>query len=262
MRIGRNAAFSLAAVLLSGPLHETTSAGGPPALDYFSVNPCRVLDTRLAGQGPALSSGTPRNVTMTGVCGIPVNAESIAINVTAVGPTGAGNLRLYAGGGAVPVTSALNFGAGQTRGNNGVFPLAANGELAMLATVSGSGSLHVVVDVVGYFAVAGCTTPAECPGQDTECQTRTCNLGVCGLTFQPAGTVISTQILGDCHRNQCDGLGNIVPVIDDGDPFIDGNQCTDDLCIAGTPVNPPSPAGTACTQNGGTMCDGAGNCVP
>ena len=96
----------------------------------------------------------PRIVTVTGgVCGIPPTARAIAANVTSVGPTGAGNLRLYRGDGTPTATSALNFGAGQTRANNGVFPLAANasGTIAILPTVSGSGTVHAVLDVVGYF---------------------------------------------------------------------------------------------------------------
>jgi cysteine-rich repeat protein len=71
-----------------------------------------------------------------------------------VGSTGGGNLRLYPGDGTSPLTSALNFAAGQTLANNGVFALAGNGTgtLAILATVTGSGTVHVVLDVTGYFA--------------------------------------------------------------------------------------------------------------
>lgn len=78
---------------------------------------------------------------------------AFAANVTSVAPTGAGNLRLYAGDGTSPLTSALNFGADQTRANNGVFPLAGNGDgtLAIRATVTGGGTVHVVLDVTGYF---------------------------------------------------------------------------------------------------------------
>lgn len=111
------------------------------------------------GQGPALASGVPRIVTVTGgTCGIPATARAIAGNVTSIGPTGAGNLSLYAGDGAPPPTSALNFSSGQTRGNNGVFPLAGsgNGTLAIRATVTGGGTVNVVLDVAGYFEAEPC----------------------------------------------------------------------------------------------------------
>ena len=156
MQVTRMAAF-LVAGLLTGPAVHLAQAQAPPSLQYFSVSPCRVLDTRAGGQGPALASGTPRIVTVTGgSCGIPSTARAIAGSVTSIGPTGAGNLGLYAGDGAPPPTSALNFGSGQTRGNNGVFPLAGNGNgtLAIRATVTGSGTVNVVLDVAGYFVAA------------------------------------------------------------------------------------------------------------
>lgn len=140
-------------LLLIGPAGDRAWAQSPP-LDYFSVTPCRRLDTRVAGQGPALASGTPRVVNVSDSCGIPPAARAIAANITSVAPTGAGNLRLYPGDGIAPTASALNFSGGQTRANNGVFPLATNGNgtLAIVATVSGGGTVHAVLDVAGYFA--------------------------------------------------------------------------------------------------------------
>ena len=41
----------------------------------------------------------------------------------------------------------------------------------------------------------------------------------------------------------------------------DGNQCTSDVCTAGTPSNPPVAAGAACSQGGGSLCNGSGACV-
>jgi hypothetical protein len=151
--------LTLGGLLLADPAAVPAWAALSPPLAYYSVPPCRVLDTRQAGQGPALPSGAARLVTVTSACGVPANARAIQANIAAVGPTGAGNLRLYPGDGTTPATSALNFAAGQTRANNGVFPLAGNGNgaLALLATVTGSGSVNVVLDVAGYFAVAPIT---------------------------------------------------------------------------------------------------------
>jgi len=261
MYVKRVAVLSVGGLLLIGAAGGPAWAQAPPPFDFFAVSPCRLLDTRLPAQGPALSSGFPRGVTVTASCGIPAIARAIAANVTSVGPTDAGFLKLYPGDGTVPPTSALNFAAGQTRANNGVFPLAGNGTLAILASVNGGGTVHAVLDVTGYFAVPPCLTPASCPGVDTDCQSRTCTSGVCGFSFQPAGTPTSSQIPGDCHRNECDGAGGIIPVVDNADLPIDGQQCTDDVCVAGNPSHPPSPIGTACTQGGGVVCDGSGTCV-
>ena len=57
----------------------------------------------------------------------------------------------------VPSTTTLNFGVGQTRANNAVMRLGLAGELAARATISGqpAGTVHVVVDVTGYFVGSG-----------------------------------------------------------------------------------------------------------
>src|SRR5262249_39319137 len=60
---------------------------------------------------------------------------------------------------------------------------------------------------------------------------------------------------------QCDGQGATKMVALDTDVPVDGLQCTDDVCTAGTPSNLPKAGGTACTEGGGTMCNGTGQCV-
>ncbi|MEP7119627.1 MAG: lamin tail domain-containing protein [Byssovorax sp.] len=113
----------------------------------------------------------------------------------------------------------------------------------------------------GNGACLGCNQASDCPGMDTECQTRTCAGGACGLAFQPVGTVIATQVGGDCHMNECNGSGTIVSIVDPNDPSTDGNQCTADTCVNGAPVHTPLPAGTACAQMGGKVCSANGACV-
>jgi hypothetical protein len=107
----------------------------------------------------------------------------------------------------------------------------------------------------------GCVTAVTCPGIDDECKTRTCTANVCGFSFTAAGTAVAAQTAADCKKNQCDGAGAIVPVADDTDLPVDNLECTNDVCTAGAPTNPPVTSGTACTQNGGTTCNGGGQCV-
>ncbi len=112
----------------------------------------------------------------------------------------------------------------------------------------------------------GCSDPSECPGTDTECRTRTCEGGVCGFEDAPQGTVVGSQVTGDCQRSICDGAGAISLENDATDILDDGNDCTTDTCEddgAGTlePSNAPSSAGSACSSGGGVVCDGAGSCV-
>jgi hypothetical protein len=131
--------------------YDLTCSGlpAPPGLSFFTVNPCRVVDTRLGG-GPVVA-GTDRTFTMVGgACGIPAAAKAVSINLTVTQPTGPGNLRLFPAGGAVPTASAINYAAGQTRANNAVIGLSAAGELT--ARCQPSGSTHLILDVNGYFA--------------------------------------------------------------------------------------------------------------
>jgi hypothetical protein len=113
----------------------------------------------------------------------------------------------------------------------------------------------------GAGACVQCVSPSTCPGQDDECKVRSCDAGKCGFSYMPAGTPVAAQTTGDCKKNQCDGAGAIVAAADNADVPVDGNQCTADVCTMGVPSNPPLPIGSACNQNGGLACNGAGTCA-
>jgi Bacterial Ig domain len=122
-------------------------------LCFFTVQPCRVLDTRNADQGPAFGF-EDRVVTLAGKCNVPITARAVAVNLTVTQPTGAGFLTLHADGTTPPGTSTINFSAGQTRANNAVTALSAAGDgtLRIFAAVQGqSPSVQVILDVNGYF---------------------------------------------------------------------------------------------------------------
>jgi uncharacterized repeat protein (TIGR03803 family) len=121
-------------------------------LSFYTLTPCRVLDTRNpVGPlgGPALTGGTTRTFSVAGHCGIPPSAKAVSINVTVTQPTGAGDLRLFAGGAPLPLVSTINYRGGQTRANNAVTALGTTG-LAIRCDEPG-GSVQVIVDVNGYF---------------------------------------------------------------------------------------------------------------
>lgn len=106
-----------------------------------------------------------------------------------------------------------------------------------------------------------CLQASDC-GADTACRTFACDAGTCAANDVAAGALVADPTTGDCRSDQCDGNGNIVVDAPDGlDLPVDGNECTEDVCTAGTPSNPPLTAGATCSQNGGTMCDGSGLCV-
>lgn len=123
---------------------------GSPGRDYFTLPPCRVLDTRT---GTALSSGAERKTLVAGSCGVPATARALSVNVTIVQPTGSGFLTLHPGDVGVPATTTVSFQAGQTRSNNAVLALALDGTgtLSLTPVVTGNGTVHVVLDVSGWF---------------------------------------------------------------------------------------------------------------
>src|SRR6185369_6495700 len=106
----------------------------------------------------------------------------------------------------------------------------------------------------------GCVMDTDCPAAPNVCQVRVCTGGVCGYNNVATGT-LATDATGNCFHKECDGLGDIADVVDDNDKPVDGNPCTQDVCTAGVPTNPPFASGTTCSVGSGTMCDGAGSCV-
>jgi PKD repeat protein len=132
----------------------TVVVGPETAKDFYTVPPCRLLDTR---QSSALSSGTPLTFAVAGIsafaCGIPATAKAVAVNITVVDPTNSGFVSLYPGNYPVPATSTLNFSPGQTRTNNAVLPLSSDGSgtLAAQPFILSKGSVQLIVDVSGYF---------------------------------------------------------------------------------------------------------------
>lgn len=126
----------------------------PSAMDFYSVMPCRVVDTRWPDGpvgGPFLTSEQLRSFLIAGECGIPDDAQAVSINITAIGSTGPGFLQVFRAGIFGTSTSNLSFGAGQTRSNNAILALA-GGRLSVRPVVDASpGNVDVVIDVSGYF---------------------------------------------------------------------------------------------------------------
>jgi hypothetical protein len=128
------------------PRNNSNALGTPP-LDFFTVTPCRVVDTR---SGAPVAAGFDRTFVMVGgTCAVPATAKAVSLNVAVTDATAGGNVRLFPTGAAVPVISTINYSAGQTRTNNVVVSLSALGELT--ARCAPIGSTHLILDVNGYF---------------------------------------------------------------------------------------------------------------
>ncbi len=95
---------------------------------------------------------------------------------------------------------------------------------------------------------------------DNPCTLDGCNtdVGQCENTPVPDGPLAEAQTEGDCKSVVCSS-GVQTEIDDDSDVFVDGNDCTDDLCNAGTPSNPNRAEGSSC--GGSLVCNNAGVCV-
>jgi uncharacterized repeat protein (TIGR01451 family) len=119
-------------------------------LGFYTLPPCRVVDTR-TGDGGAIAHGGTRSFTLAGKCGLTAAAKSVSVNVTVVPGSTPGNVVVYPGNLGEPQTATVNFSAGQTRGNNAIVGLATNGTGTLAARNRATTAVHLVVDVNGYF---------------------------------------------------------------------------------------------------------------
>jgi Calx-beta domain/Divergent InlB B-repeat domain len=124
------------------------SPTAPGGVHFYTLAPCRAVDTR-AGQ--ALDGRTGGIFSLGGLCGVPPTAKAASVNVTVTQPTTPGNLRLYAAGSPLPPTSVINFVKGQTRANNAIVALGPSAEVAIYDDQPAGATVHVIVDVNGYF---------------------------------------------------------------------------------------------------------------
>jgi hypothetical protein len=134
-------------------------------LVYTPVTPCRIIDTRLNG-GP-IAAGSTRSFDVAGTnlssqggsgtgCGVPFGpATAAVINFVAVGPAGAGDLRITPFGTAIPTASIINYTSGLNLANGPAVTICNPAtttctlDFTIQADVS---STDLVADVQGYFA--------------------------------------------------------------------------------------------------------------
>jgi sugar lactone lactonase YvrE len=126
-------------------------------LQFYTMTPCRVLDTRaFAGfaapfGAPALAGGSSRSFPLPSstLCSIPASAAAYSLNVTAVPSTGyLGWITVWATGQAEPVVSTLNAWSGLITANAAIVPAGTGGAISIYA----SDPTDVFVDINGYFA--------------------------------------------------------------------------------------------------------------
>lgn len=113
---------------------------------FYTLSPCRVLDTRLGG-GP-LAAGQSYAVAVAARCGVPRSATAVALNVTAIGVASPGSVALWPSG-PWPGTDTVAFRPGQAIAVGGIHGLAADGTGSL--TVRSTAAAHLILDVAGWF---------------------------------------------------------------------------------------------------------------
>lgn len=110
---------------------------------------------------------------------------------------------------------------------------------------------------------AGCSDPlVDCPATGNECVVATCTMGACGTMNLGMTHVLSTgQMAHDCRVVVCDGSGGTTSIADATDVPTTTTACLSGICSGTTPGTTPAGPGTACSDSGGVVCDGAGACV-
>jgi hypothetical protein len=119
---------------------------GPGGLSFYTVTPCRVLDSRLPAGTVPFATTVDVNVTAS-PCGLPPTAQAFVFNATVVPPGPLGFITMWPQGQTRPLAATLNDTDGAVTNN-----------MAIVPTTTGSVSVfplaptHLVLDVFGYFA--------------------------------------------------------------------------------------------------------------
>jgi len=166
-RTGQNIANTVFATLdesgqaclyTSGNTHLIVDVAGTMPEDAFAglVPPRRFADTRsgggqtfdelIEGTGPQ-PAGSTLTIPVAGRSGVPVDAATVVLNVTAVRPETNGFFTVFPCG-DVPTASNLNYRAGQAIANAVVAGISAGGDVCVFT----SAASDVVVDVAGTLA--------------------------------------------------------------------------------------------------------------
>ena len=130
---------------------DPTAVGGTP---FSGLTPCRILDTRNPiGPlgGPILAAGQLRIFPVVGTCGIPLGTVALSVNATITGSTAPGTIQLFPGDQSAPTTIVVSFGSGATRGSSAFVAVSSDGAGTVAIRNSSSGSVHVILDVNGFF---------------------------------------------------------------------------------------------------------------
>jgi hypothetical protein len=127
----------------------------PARADYSALVPARLLDSRpgeatidgiAAGRG-VRTAGMVTELQVGGRGGVPINAAAAVINVSVTDTSAPGFITVWPCGSPQPLTSNLNYTAGQTIANLVIAKLGTGGKVCIVTHAA----THLLADVNGYF---------------------------------------------------------------------------------------------------------------
>ncbi|MEQ1874041.1 MAG: hypothetical protein ABL953_09955 [Ilumatobacteraceae bacterium] len=183
--------------------------------------PARLLDTRAgqltvdgAHQGVGkISANTTYQLPVAGRAGIPTDADTVVLNVTAVLPGANGFITVFPCGEARPLTSNLNFAVGD------VFPNAVLARVgsAQSVCIYSTATTDVLVDVSAYFPTSDALVPLTAPARLLETREGDGPGGPATIDHQHEGVGLieagETYAL-DVYGRDLDGAGSSGGVLD------------------------------------------------
>ncbi|MCC6438748.1 MAG: S8 family serine peptidase, partial [Acidimicrobiales bacterium] len=125
-----------------------------PERRFSAIDPKRIVDTRGSPFGPIGTTrqavgASERSFDVSEAVGVPASdIGAVALNITAIDPSGPCYLRVWPTGGEQPFVSNLNVAGGQTRSNSVIVEVGTDGRVSMAAGCEG---IDAAIDLVGWF---------------------------------------------------------------------------------------------------------------
>jgi parallel beta-helix repeat protein len=131
----------------------------PNPIQWVSVTPCRLVDTRGPSGpfgGPSLAPGIPRSFAIPNDpnCSIPQTALAYSLNVTALPSGHLGYLTIWPTGPTQPVVSTMNSTDGRTKASAAIVEAGNSEAISVFAT----DTTNILIDIDGYFTAPGSQT--------------------------------------------------------------------------------------------------------
>jgi uncharacterized repeat protein (TIGR03803 family) len=129
------------------------AAADSQTYQFYTLAPCRLVDTRNNQDGGSLQAGVERDYLIPPNCDVPTSAVAYSFNVTVVPSYGALDyLTVWPQGETQPLVSTLNDYTGTVVANAAVVPAGSNNTTAFYAH---NNKTDLLVDIDGYFAAPG-----------------------------------------------------------------------------------------------------------